>query len=96
MGPPPATDTAAMKTYAVEMRIAEIARTIVGPGVPVSISSTFEDLALDSLSCIELVTAVEDEFGVDISCAERIGMDSIADLSHHVQGLRIVPTALAA
>lgn len=85
-----------MKTYATEMRIADIARTIVDPGVEVSISSSFDDLALDSLSCIELIVAVEDAFGVEISCAERIAMQSIADLAYHVDGVRVEYAALAA
>lgn len=85
-----------MKTYATEMRIAEIARTLVDPGVEVLIGSTFDDLALDSLSCIELIVAVEDAFDVEISCAERIAMQSIADLAHHVDGMRVEYSALAA
>lgn len=85
-----------MKTYATEHRLADIARTIAAPGVPVAIDSTFESLAFDSLDCIEFVTAVEDAFGVEISCVERVNFENLFDVARHIEGVRVAPMALAA
>ena len=49
-------------------------------GVPkqfIERSTSFETLGFDSLNEIILVTAIEDEFGIDIGCAERMDLDTI-------------------
>jgi acyl carrier protein len=58
----------------------EITR-LTGLLVPASEETDLDALALDSLQCIELTVAVEDEFRVHISCAERISLVTVGDFA---------------
>lgn len=40
---------------------------------------SFEALGFDSLHCIEFIVAIEDAFDIEISCAERVSLDGLAD-----------------
>lgn len=67
-------------------QIVAIAASIAPACVTVTARSTFEDLHFDSLDCIQFTVAVEDGFGVDIACVERISFTSLADVATLVDG----------
>lgn len=62
-------------------RIVAIATAIVPTGHDVAAHSPLADLALDSLSCIELTVAVEEAFDVEIGCGERISFETLSDIA---------------
>lgn len=68
----------------VEAMILQQVRQIAGPGDYVTIDTPFAALPIDSLEQVELVTAVEDAFGIEISAAETTGCESLRDLSNIV------------
>jgi len=49
----------------------------------ISAESTFEDLGIDSLTTVELVMALEDEFGVDLEMDEKIS--TVGELANFVE-----------
>lgn len=54
---------------------------ISGHSFPMSESDRLDDLPLDSLQCLELTAVVEDHYGFDITCADRIGVETIGDFA---------------
>ena len=46
----------------------------------ITIESTIDDLAMDSLAVISLVVGVEDALNIEISCTERISMGNLSDM----------------
>ncbi|MFK0222881.1 acyl carrier protein [Streptomyces vinaceus] len=57
----------------------------MGLGVPEGVANpTFEDLDIDSLSMVEFVVAVEDEFKVSFQDSEIKGLKTFDDLSNRI------------
>lgn len=50
--------------------------------------TTFEELDVDSLDLVELVKALEDRFGVEISDDDLKGITSVGDAIKLVEGLK--------
>lgn len=46
----------------------------------ITVESTIDDLAMDSMSIINFVVAIEDAFDIEINCANTICMDRLADV----------------
>lgn len=65
-------------------------------GRPVDERDSFEGAGFDSLHCIEFIVAVEDEFGIEISCAERVSLETLADAITLVTDKTIQAIPLAA
>ena len=51
----------------------------------ITVESTFEDLGFDSLDTVEIVMALEDEFGIQIEATEGLG--TVSDVVALVGGL---------
>ena len=58
-------------------KIAEIAADVLG--VDISDETTFDDLDADSLERLQLVTAIEDEFDLEIDDETVLSLNSVAD-----------------
>lgn len=65
-------------------QIIDIAAGLAPAGCPVTATSSLDDLALDSLECMVLTAEIEDRFGIEISCADRVNCESLADLARVV------------
>ena len=66
-----------------EKIIAIIAEKTDVPAENISISSSFDDLKVDSLTMVEIMLAIEDEFDITIDEAE--GIETIADITAYVE-----------
>lgn len=51
-------------------------------------SKMIEDLGADSLDAVELVMAVEEEFGIEIPDEEAEKLASVGDIISHVEGAK--------
>jgi acyl carrier protein len=49
-------------------------------------SNLIEDLGADSLDAVELVMAVEEEFGIEVPDEEAEKLRSVGDIMSHVEG----------
>ena len=60
--------------------IAEVAADVLGVDVvDISDETTFDDLDADSLERLQLVTAIEDEFDLEIDDETLLSLNSVAD-----------------
>jgi len=66
-----------MNRHYVTQTVIETAQNIIGRTVDEA--ARFETIGFDSLECIEFTVAIEDVFGVEISCAERVTMEGVED-----------------
>ena len=61
-------------------KIDEIAADVLGVDVAdISDETTFDDLDADSLERLQLVTAIEDEFNLEIDDETLLSLNSVAD-----------------
>lgn len=61
-------------------KIVEIAADVLGVDVAeISDETTFDDLDADSLERLQLVTAIEDEFDLEIDDETLLSLNSVAD-----------------
>lgn len=61
-------------------KIAEVAADVLGVDVAdISDETTFDDLDADSLERLQLVTAIEDEFDLEIDDETLLSLNSVAD-----------------
>lgn len=61
-------------------KISEIAADVLGVDVAdISDETTFDDLDADSLERLQLVTAIEDEFDLEIDGETLLSLNSVAD-----------------
>ncbi len=61
-------------------KIAEFAADVLGVDVAdISDETTFDDLDADSLERLQLVTAIEDEFDLEIDDETLLSLNSVAD-----------------
>ena len=61
-------------------KIAEIDADVLGVDVAdISDETTFDDLDADSLERLQLVTAIEDEFDLEIDDETLLSLNSVAD-----------------
>lgn len=61
-------------------KIAEVAAGVLGVDVAdISDETTFDDLDADSLERLQLVTAIEDEFDLEIDDETLLSLNSVAD-----------------
>ena len=61
-------------------KISEIAADVLGVDVAdISDETTFDDLDADSLERLQLVTAIEDEFDLEIDDETLLSLKSVAD-----------------
>lgn len=70
-----------MDRLAVVAFIAAQISEISGMSFPMSETDRLDDLPLDSLQCLELTAAIEDGYGFDISCSDRISVETIGDFA---------------
>ena len=62
------------------VKIAEVAADVLGVDVAdISDETTFDDLDADSLERLQLVTAIEDEFDLEIDDETLLSLNSVAD-----------------
>jgi acyl carrier protein len=71
--------------------IAEIVERVSGgPAARLSPESTFvDDLGIDSLTMMEIVVAVEDQFGVRVNDDDVEGLRSIRDAADYIERARV-------
>ena len=63
-------------------KIAEVAADVLGVDVAeISEETTFDDLDANSLERLQLVTAIEDEFNLEIDDETLLSLNSVADAS---------------
>lgn len=61
-------------------KIAEVTADVLGVDVAeISDETTFDDLDANSLERLQLVTAIEDEFDLEIDDETLLSLDSVAD-----------------
>lgn len=61
-------------------KISEVAADVLGVDVAdISDETTFDDLDADSLERLQLVTAIEDEFDLEIDDETLLSLNSVAD-----------------
>ena len=61
-------------------KIAEVAADVLGVDVAeISDETTFDDLDANSLERLQLVTAIEDEFNLEIDDETLLSLNSVAD-----------------
>ena len=61
-------------------KIAEVAAYVLGVDVAeISDETTFDDLDANSLERLQLVTAIEDEFNLEIDDETLLSLNSVAD-----------------
>lgn len=61
-------------------KIAEVAADVLGVDVAeISEETTFDDLDANSLERLQLVTAIEDEFNLEIDDETLLSLNSVAD-----------------
>lgn len=61
-------------------KVAEIASDILGVEIDqITEQTTFDDLDADSLDRLQLVTAMEDEFGIEFDEERLLSISSVAD-----------------
>ena len=61
-------------------KIAEISADVLGVDVAdINDETTFDDLDADSLERLQLVTAIEDEFDLEIDDETLLSLNSVAD-----------------
>lgn len=61
-------------------KIAEVTADVLGVDVAdISNETTFDDLDADSLERLQLVTAIEDEFDLEIDDETLLSLNSVAD-----------------
>lgn len=61
-------------------KITEVAADVLGVDVAdISDETTFDDLDADSLERLQLVTAIEDEFDLEIDDETLLSLNSVAD-----------------
>lgn len=69
-----------MDRFEIFDKIAEIAADVLGVDVAeISDETTFDDLDADSLERLQLVTAIEDEFDLEIDVETLLSLNSVAD-----------------
>lgn len=61
-------------------KVAEVAADVLGIDVSeIAEDTTFDDLDADSLERLQLVTAIEDEFDLEIDDETLLSLNSVAD-----------------
>lgn len=69
-----------MERTEVFAKIADIAADVLGVDIDsITESTTFDDLEVDSLDRLQLVTAMEDEFELEIPEDKLLSISSVAD-----------------
>lgn len=69
-----------MERTEVFAKIADIATDVLGVDIDsITESTTFDDLEADSLDRLQLVTAMEDEFELEIPEDKLLSISSVAD-----------------
>lgn len=71
-----------METAAIETQVVKLLTDRVGipPDAAVPGARLVDDLGLDSLDAVELVIALEQQFGIDVSDAEVARLETVGDL----------------
>lgn len=77
-----------IRSAAVSFIAAQV-REISGFSIPMSETSRLDDLPLDSLQCLELTAAIEDEYDLCISCSARVEVETIGDFADLVVRSRV-------
>ncbi len=72
------------------MDVLEKVKEIISEQLEISLEnidsgSTFEEMDADSLDLVELVMALEEEFGIEISDEEIENIKSVGDVVEHIQ-----------
>lgn len=69
-----------MDRFEIFDKIAEVTADVLGVDVAeISDETTFDDLDANSLERLQLVTAIEDEFDLEIDDATLLSLNSVAD-----------------
>lgn len=70
-------------------KIAEVAADVLGVDVAeISDETTFDDLDANSLERLQLVTAIEDEFDLEIDDETLLSLTSVADAVDAIENAR--------
>ena len=70
-------------------KIAEVAADALGVDVAeISDETTFDDLDANSLERLQLVTAIEDEFNLEIDDETLLSLNSVADAVDAIENAR--------
>ncbi|MDB1876153.1 acyl carrier protein [Collinsella aerofaciens] len=70
-------------------KIAEVSADVLGVDVAeISDETTFDDLDANSLERLQLVTAIEDEFNLEIDDETLLSLNSVADAVDAIENAR--------
>lgn len=70
----------------IEKRVLSVFQNYLQDSPKLSASSSFQDLGLDSLDAVELMVAVEEEFGIEIPDKESDEIRSVKDAIDYIEG----------
>lgn len=78
-----------MDRFEIFDKIAEVAADVLGVDVAeISDETTFDDLDANSLERLQLVTAIEDEFNLEIDDETLLSLNSVADAVDAIEAAR--------
>lgn len=78
-----------MDRFEIFDKIAEVAADVLGVDVAeISDETTFDDLDANSLERLQLVTAIEDEFNLEIDDETLLSLNSVADAVDAIENAR--------
>lgn len=78
-----------MDRFEIFDKIAEVAADVLGVDVAeISEETTFDDLDANSLERLQLVTAIEDEFNLEIDDETLLSLNSVADAVDAIENAR--------
>lgn len=78
-----------MDRFEIFDKIAEVAADVLGVDVAeISDETTFDDLDANSLERLQLVTAIEDEFNLEIDDETLLALNSVADAVDAIENAR--------
>lgn len=70
-------------------KIVEVAADVLGVDVAeISEETTFDDLDANSLERLQLVTAIEDEFNLEIDDETLLSLNSVADAADAIEAAK--------
>ena len=69
----------------IRVRVAQVVGKLLGHAVVRDHHRLDQDLGADSLDAVELVTALEEEFGIIISDAEAFHLTTVGEVMAHVE-----------
>jgi acyl carrier protein len=73
------------RSIVVDVIIRHVSHLSGMPASDISEASRLDDLPIDSMDCILLVVALEDDLGIEIGCGDRVTLETVGDIADLAQ-----------